>query len=111
MPPEGAENFDEETAAAAGRVGHADFGKLRHELIGLLEIALLAADGGADFIHEFSGERVDQRIGHRTRNAGGRVVNALVLAVGGQEHFVALAEDRKSTRLNSSHRCISYAVF
>src|SRR5437763_4959597 len=27
------------------------------------------------------------------------------------EHGVALAEDRKSTRLNSSHRCISYAVF
>src|ERR1017187_2022045 len=24
---------------------------------------------------------------------------------------VALASDRKSTRLNSSHRCISYAVF
>src|SRR5437764_7021695 len=24
---------------------------------------------------------------------------------------VAIGEDRKSTRLNSSHRCISYAVF
>src|SRR5437762_9074076 len=29
------------------------------------------------------------------------------LAVGGLQS----AEDRKSTRLNSSHRCISYAVF
>src|SRR5436189_3915853 len=28
-----------------------------------------------------------------------------------QEIFVALRPDRKSTRLNSSHRCISYAVF
>src|SRR5437879_7028482 len=26
-------------------------------------------------------------------------------------HFADGAEDRKSTRLNSSHRCISYAVF
>src|SRR5437879_7858626 len=29
----------------------------------------------------------------------------------GQEVSSANAEDRKSTRLNSSHRCISYAVF
>src|SRR5437762_6434631 len=28
-----------------------------------------------------------------------------------QEGQVRLSEDRKSTRLNSSHRCISYAVF
>src|SRR5437879_11223190 len=27
------------------------------------------------------------------------------------DHFVSLYPDRKSTRLNSSHRCISYAVF
>src|SRR5437762_6927117 len=26
-------------------------------------------------------------------------------------HYVRSGEDRKSTRLNSSHRCISYAVF
>src|SRR5437763_8364619 len=26
-------------------------------------------------------------------------------------NWVGLAKDRKSTRLNSSHRCISYAVF
>src|ERR1017187_9033347 len=28
-----------------------------------------------------------------------------------QAHFEKWREDRKSTRLNSSHRCISYAVF
>src|SRR5437762_8048983 len=28
-----------------------------------------------------------------------------------EEADVCLLEDRKSTRLNSSHRCISYAVF
>src|SRR5437763_10370710 len=27
------------------------------------------------------------------------------------DYYNALLEDRKSTRLNSSHRCISYAVF
>src|SRR5437762_4548151 len=35
-------------------------------------------------------------------------------AIGGVEvsrHFSIDIEDRKSTRLNSSHRCISYAVF
>ena len=88
-----AEHFDEESARAAGRVGHADFGKLRHEFFGAGKIAFLAADGLADFIHEFSGQRVDQGIGHRAGDAGGRVVDALVLAVGGEEHFVALAEN------------------
>src|SRR5437879_7626080 len=29
----------------------------------------------------------------------------------GREAKLALTADRKSTRLNSSHRCISYAVF
>src|SRR5437764_11200166 len=27
------------------------------------------------------------------------------------QHWTPAGEDRKSTRLNSSHRCISYAVF
>src|SRR5437762_3869841 len=28
-----------------------------------------------------------------------------------KKHYPAKSRDRKSTRLNSSHRCISYAVF
>src|SRR5437762_7982035 len=32
-------------------------------------------------------------------------------AAEGDEHELARIVDRKSTRLNSSHRCISYAVF
>src|SRR5437762_5991648 len=28
-----------------------------------------------------------------------------------EEHFIFFHRDRKSTRLNSSHRCSSYAVF
>src|SRR5437879_7071470 len=33
------------------------------------------------------------------------------LMISGESYTSALARDRKSTRLNSSHRCISYAVF
>src|SRR5437879_7197020 len=39
------------------------------------------------------------------RVVGGWVVKRVVLA------FLTVGLDRKSTRLNSSHRCISYAVF
>src|SRR5437764_10072814 len=35
----------------------------------------------------------------------------LTLAFLGEQPPEALERDRKSTRLNSSHRCISYAVF
>src|SRR5437764_3158186 len=56
-------------------------------------------------------ERVDVELG-RQRDLDAAQPDAhgeQVLAVGG---VVALdVEDRKSTRLNSSHRCISYAVF
>ncbi len=93
LPPEGAQDFDEEAARAAGGVGHADFGKLCHELVRAFEIAFLAAHRGADFIHDAPGEQVDEGIGHRPGNTCGRVVNAFVLAVGREEHFVALAKD------------------
>src|SRR3712207_7222096 len=49
------------------------------------------------------------------RAAGVEVVRARADVEEGQEHLraldVALAQDRKSTRLNSSHANISYAVF
>src|SRR5437764_8311106 len=35
----------------------------------------------------------------------------VVLSDGGENYSHVTSEDRKSTRLNSSHRCISYAVF
>src|SRR5437763_5781155 len=45
-----------------------------------------------------------------TRNCGGIAVRySLIFAY--ICHIAALRKDRKSTRLNSSHRCISYAVF
>src|SRR5207248_7961569 len=45
-----------------------------------------------------------------------RIVTAMglrtaVVASGGMSHFPGTERDRKSTRLNSSHRTISYAVF
>src|SRR5437762_8966323 len=46
----------------------------------------------------------------RSRDAGRRGT-AGELEGGAGQVFGEGAEDRKSTRLNSSHRCISYAVF
>src|SRR5437763_11260023 len=44
--------------------------------------------------------------------ADDRASEALVVAPAWQKLlFGSVREDRKSTRLNSSHRCISYAVF
>ena len=59
--PEAAEDFDEKAAAATSGVRHAYFGQLRHELFGVGEIALLAADGGTDVVHEFAGEGASRR--------------------------------------------------
>src|SRR5437879_10038667 len=68
---------------------------------------------------DFAGGIGCLNIGHRSP----RVISAireqlekhlhLCFAVTPYESYVAVAEklDRKSTRLNSSHRCISYAVF
>src|SRR5258708_12413498 len=48
--------------------------------------------------------------GHRGGGLGGRQ-QAVLGHVGGVGEPGGLAEDRKSTRLNSSHQIISYAVF
>src|SRR5437762_10544235 len=38
-------------------------------------------------------------------------IHAAIEKVCASQHFILGPADRKSTRLNSSHRCISYAVF
>src|SRR5437879_9381522 len=58
----------------------------------------------------------DRAIGELLRRAGRPVVLAVNKSEGlaperSTAEFHELALDRKSTRLNSSHRCISYAVF
>src|SRR5207245_10217121 len=53
-----------------------------------------------------AGERVDARDARKARELVGEGVNRLLVCFG-----VDVGEDRKSTRLNSSHGSISYAVF
>src|SRR5437762_9826545 len=50
---------------------------------------------------------------YKDRGAGGRrpLGRVGIMVVGAEGRPRRLGEDRKSTRLNSSHRCISYAVF
>src|SRR5437762_9745935 len=64
-------------------------------------------------------ERLDALVAEHSpshREAGWRencevILVAIVVAVGVRSYFIQPFKDRKSTRLNSSHRCISYAVF
>src|SRR5437762_4511972 len=49
--------------------------------------------------------------GRRTFPVERRVQGALEIARHEEDERALNAQDRKSTRLNSSHRCISYAVF
>src|ERR1017187_5698965 len=44
-------------------------------------------------------------------NTGGTFAQNMAVYLGGGQGSTSAATDRKSTRLNSSHRCISYAVF
>ena len=48
---------------------------------------------GDDLAHERGEQRLDQAVGHRRGNGRRGVVDALVLAVGREEHLVGLAED------------------
>src|SRR5437762_5433146 len=66
------------------------------------------------------GDQVDAGFGHGAEGGGGNAAGGFgegaAAAEGdgpaeGLQVHVVEEEDRKSTRLNSSHRCISYAVF
>src|SRR5437879_9815345 len=61
------------------------------------------------------GKRIGPEGDHVSDNDGIPAIRRNIEAIGlllvdGNKHF-GHAGDRKSTRLNSSHRCISYAVF
>src|SRR5207244_10904306 len=61
-------------------------------------------------VERFGGRRVQQPVGV----ANGPLERIAMIAAGLDQLEIALiapAEDRKSTRLNSSHQIISYAVF
>src|SRR5437763_13020131 len=49
-------------------------------------------------------------LGEREKTRMARMIDQ-ILALGWLQFVAAPHSDRKSTRLNSSHRCISYAVF
>src|SRR5437762_7645345 len=57
--------------------------------------------GPLDGLSHAEGDR-DARGGGRRDRGGGSLMYVIIVGAG---------KDRKSTRLNSSHRCISYAVF
>lgn len=93
LRPDGAQNFDEKAAAAARGIGDGEAGELRHERIGGGKIGLARAGGFANLGDERAEQSGDEAVGHRPGDAGGRVKNTLVLAVGREEHFVGLAEN------------------
>src|SRR5437879_8357777 len=61
--------------------------------------------GLAKVLHRAGGRTLIEQVVRACRPLGAR---ELIAVVGHQADDV---KDRKSTRLNSSHRCISYAVF
>src|SRR5437879_9934362 len=72
-----------------------------------LHDALPISEFGAPELEEEVGGSVDHL--RRLEEAGRAVAHAEKAQHA--LHAVEIAGDRKSTRLNSSHRCISYAVF
>src|SRR5437879_10400008 len=62
-------------------------------------------------VKEFDGHAVMTRSDHRSGTE--RVAEVAASSAGRDAEIIVnvQGEDRKSTRLNSSHRCISYAVF
>src|SRR5437762_7216442 len=70
-------------------------------------------------LHSFPTRRSSDLVVHGGEVVGGERIEQFVLGDGaGGDHAGDVAldqpqhrQDRKSTRLNSSHRCISYAVF
>src|SRR5437762_5289991 len=67
--------------------------------------AILSKERRGDYLG-----RTVQVIPHVTDEIKKRVTG-LALTTQADVHIVEIGGDRKSTRLNSSHRCISYAVF
>src|SRR5437762_5248626 len=54
---------------------------------------------------------LEQRLGRQLLDRSGRRVEPTEAGLRLYASAQRLLQDRKSTRLNSSHRCISYAVF
>src|SRR5437762_11128191 len=69
----------------------------------------IRSDGDTDYIQQLA-DYVDKRM--REISSGTLTVDSRKVAILAALYIAdELHQDRKSTRLNSSHRCISYAVF
>src|SRR5437762_14062394 len=83
-------------------------GALRHSL---LSVFFFHGSGPHRHLHSFPTRRSSD-LAEAGVGAGDRVWAALgFVALEQRRAGPTIEEDRKSTRLNSSHRCISYAVF
>src|SRR5437879_6804320 len=78
-------------------------------------VEILRADEADDGIDEkrrpATGEAVVSRLERELITTAVRIGRERRALAGLEVHDVRPGRDRKSTRLNSSHRCISYAVF
>src|SRR5258708_31778351 len=80
---------------------------------------LAAAEKGLGCGHPFTGlvarmERSEIRGKSRPLHCRSRITRPKAVAPSGQHHYITMERppsDRKSTRLNSSHQIISYAIF
>src|SRR5688572_31512124 len=90
----------------AGGAGdrHVNPGRARHDFLNALEQAALSWRSADDVVLEVGAMNalIDRILPHRDRRD---------FDVGLLAFFVVVMRDRKSTRLNSSHSQISYAVF
>src|ERR1039458_1631384 len=93
LQPYGSEDFDLESAAAAGHIHDADLVKLPQERLRCREVMPIRPEQRDDLGHERGEQRLDQAVGHRRGDGRRGVVDALVFAVGGEEHLIRLAED------------------
>src|SRR6266536_2292395 len=89
------------------RLGRALFGYKREETEQLLSATLVAAERAAAEAREAARCEADLIVSEAHQEAR----SVMRGAHGERERLVAETRDRKSTRLNSSHEWISYAVF
>src|SRR5690625_6295717 len=74
----------------------------------VLRVLDCALKAGAQSVHVATDS---DRVAALIESEGGRVVKTSSTHRSGTDRLAEAAEDRKSTRLNSSHVAISYAVF
>src|SRR5688500_19366073 len=85
------------------------FGHPIHPMLIVLPLGLFISAGILDAVYLGTGNSALGAVGFW--NIGVGILGGLLAAVFGLIDWLAIPRDRKSTRLNSSHLVISYAVF